>query len=100
MAMSCNNLDLPLKVIYLAMPTTSESHDIQQQNYNRDVQRIGTNMIYMSSSHVKTLAVTEMKMCRWTCGHALRDHVRNDAIRERLKVENITEVQESKIEVG
>ena len=57
-------------------------------------------MIYMSSSHVKTLEVTEMKMCRWTCGHTLRDHVRNDAISERLQVENTTEVQESKIEVG
>ena len=38
-------------------------------------------------------------MCRWTCGHTLRDHVRNDKIGERLKVENITEVQESEIEV-
>ena len=25
------------------------------------------------------------------CGHTLRDHVRNDDIRDRLKVENITE---------
>ena len=37
------------------------------------------------------LEVTEMKMCRWACGHTLRDHVRNDDIREKLKVENITE---------
>ena len=27
----------------------------------------------------------------WTCGHTLRDHERNDDIRARLKVENITE---------
>ena len=33
------------------------------------------------------------------CGHTLRDHVRNDDIRDRLKVENIRELQESKIEV-
>ena len=40
-------------------------------------------------------------MCRWAFGHTLRDRVRNDNIRERLKVENITvtEVQESKTEV-
>ena len=37
------------------------------------------------------LEVTEMKMSRWACGHTQRDHVRNDEIRERLKVENFTE---------
>ena len=31
-----------------------------------------------------------MKMCRWACGHTLRDHVRNDDIMVRLNVENIT----------
>ena len=45
----------------------------------------------MTSSHVKKLEVTEMKMSRWACGHTLRDRVRNDNTRERLKVENITE---------
>ena len=45
----------------------------------------------MTSSHVKKLEVTEMKMCRWAYGQTLRDHVRNDDIRDRLKVENITE---------
>ena len=43
------------------------------------------------SSHVKTLEVTEMKICRWAGGHTLRDHVRNDDVRERVNVENITE---------
>ena len=32
-----------------------------------------------------------MKMCRWACGHTLRDHVRNKNIKERLKVESIAE---------
>ena len=32
-----------------------------------------------------------MKMCRWACGHTLRDHVRNENIKERLKVESIAE---------
>ena len=45
----------------------------------------------MTSTHVKKLEVTEMKMCSWACGHTLRDHVRNDDIREIIKVENITE---------
>ena len=45
----------------------------------------------VTSSHVKKLEVTEMKMCRWACGHTLRDHVRNENIKERLKVESIAE---------
>ena len=28
----------------------------------------------MTSSHVKKLEVTELKMCRWACGHTLTDH--------------------------
>ena len=46
----------------------------------------GMETVPVNSSHVKNLEVTEMKMC-----HSVRDHVRNDDIRERLKVENITE---------
>ena len=45
----------------------------------------------MTSFHTNNVEVTEMKMCRWACGHTLRDHVRNDDIRDRLKVENTTE---------
>ena len=59
----------------------------------------GMETVPVTSSHVKTLEVTEMKMCRWACGHTLRDHVRNDNIKERLKVESIAEVQESATEV-
>ena len=51
----------------------------------------GMETVQMTSSHVKKREVTEMKRFRWTCGQTLRDHVRNDDIRERLKVENITE---------
>ena len=51
----------------------------------------GRDPVPMTSSHVKKLGVTEMKMCRWACGPTLRYHVRNDNIRERLKVESITE---------
>ena len=51
----------------------------------------GIETVLTTSSDMKKLEVTEMKLCRWTRGHTLRDHVRNDDIRERLKVENITE---------
>ena len=51
----------------------------------------GMETVPVTISHVKKLEVTEMKMCRWACGHTLRDHVRNDNIRERLNVESIAE---------
>ena len=54
----------------------------------------------ITSSHVKKLDVTEMKMCRWACGHTLRDHVRNDDIRNKTESrEHNRVVQESKTEV-
>ena len=51
----------------------------------------GMETVPVTSSDVKKLEVIELKMCRWACGHTLRDHVKKDDIRERLKVENITE---------
>ena len=35
----------------------------------------GMETVPVTSSHVKKLEVTEMKMCRWACGHTLRDHM-------------------------
>ena len=51
----------------------------------------GMETVPVTRSHVKKLEVTEMKMCSWACGHTLRDHMRKDNTRERLKVESITE---------
>ena len=51
----------------------------------------GMETLSMTSPHVKKLEVTELKMCRWACGHTLSDQARNGNIRERLKVEDITE---------
>ena len=45
----------------------------------------------VTRSHVKKQEVTDMKMCRWACSHTLRDHVRNENIKERLNVESIAE---------
>ncbi len=33
----------------------------------------GTETVPVTSSHVKKLEVTEMKMCRWACGHTLKE---------------------------
>ena len=38
----------------------------------------GMETVLVTSSHVKKLEVTGIKMCRWACGHTLRDHVRNE----------------------
>ena len=43
----------------------------------------GMETVPVTSSHMKKREVTEMKMCRWACGHT---HMRNGNIRERLKV--------------
>ena len=51
----------------------------------------GMETVPVTSSHVKKLEGTEIKMCRWSCGHTLRYHVRNENIKERLKVESIAE---------
>ena len=51
----------------------------------------GMETVPVTSSNVKKLEVTEMKICRWACGHTPRDHVRNDDIRKKLKVEITTE---------
>ena len=52
----------------------------------------GMDTVPVTSSHMKKPEVTEMKMSRWACGHTLRDHVRNENIKERLKVESIAEM--------
>ena len=59
----------------------------------------GMETMPVTSSHVKKREVTEMNLCRWACGRTLRDHVRNDDIRETTESrEHNREVQESKTE--
>uniref|UniRef100_A0A453C0T9 Uncharacterized protein n=1 Tax=Aegilops tauschii subsp. strangulata TaxID=200361 RepID=A0A453C0T9_AEGTS len=41
--------------------------------------------------HVQQLAVAEMRMLRWMCGHTRKDRVRNDDIRDRVGVAPIEE---------
>ncbi|KAM9385688.1 zona pellucida sperm-binding protein 4-like [Pholidichthys leucotaenia] len=40
----------------------------------------------LNSQQARRLGAPEMKMCRWACGHMLKDHVRND-IRKRMGIE-------------
>ena len=46
--------------------------------------------------HVQQISVAEMRMLRWICGHTRRDRVRNDNIRDRLRVASI----EEKLNIG
>jgi hypothetical protein len=41
--------------------------------------------------HVQQLSIAEMCMLRWICGYTRRDRVRNDDIRERLRVAPVEE---------
>nr|XP_027234764.1 uncharacterized protein LOC113826085 [Penaeus vannamei] len=50
----------------------------------------GMETVPLSTRNTKRLEVAEMKMCRWACGHTLKDHVRNEVIREKLGITHIT----------
>jgi hypothetical protein len=41
--------------------------------------------------HVQQLSVAEMRMLRWFCRHTRRDRVRNEEIRDRVRVATIEE---------
>ena len=51
----------------------------------------GMETVPVTSSHVNKLEVTGNQDVRMACGHTLRDHVRNENIKERLKVESIAQ---------
>ena len=75
-------------------PMRQESTTTREWKYKQDMivqpaMLYGMETVPVTSSHVKKLEVTEMKMCRWARGHTLRDHVRNENTKERLKVKSI-----------
>jgi hypothetical protein len=41
--------------------------------------------------HVQKISVAEMRMLRWICGHTRKDRIRNDDIRDKLRVAPIQE---------
>ena len=44
----------------------------------------------LTARQERKLEVAEMRMCRWACGWTRLDHVRNETVRERLKIEKVT----------
>jgi len=40
-------------------------------------------------SHIQKMRVAEMRMIRWMCGHTRLDKIRNEVIRDKIKVESI-----------
>ena len=75
------------------MPQESTTtHEGKDKQYDHSA----SNAVWDGDSASHSLSCEEtgsadMKMCRWACGHTLRDHVRNENIKERLKVESIAE---------
>ena len=69
--------------------TTREGKDKQYDRSASNAVRDGDSASHSLSREETGSA--DMKMCRWACGHTLRDHVRNENIKERLKVESIAE---------
>ena len=49
-----------------------------------------------TKTHIRKLEVTEMRMLRWSSGLTLRDRVRNENIRQRIKVAPLHEKIEEK----
>ncbi|XP_047495854.1 uncharacterized protein LOC125043663 [Penaeus chinensis] len=49
----------------------------------------GMETVPLSIRDTKRLEVAEMKMCRWALGHTLKDHVRNEYIKERMEIVSI-----------
>jgi hypothetical protein len=41
--------------------------------------------------HIQKMSVAEMRMLRWTCSHTRKDRIRNDDIRDKLRVAPIQE---------
>ena len=46
----------------------------------------GTECWLVKNSHIQKLKITEMRMLRWMCGLTRRNKVRNEIIREKVRV--------------
>ena len=49
----------------------------------------GLEIVPLWKKDVRRWDVAEMKMCRWACGHTLKDNVRNEDTREKMGIESI-----------
>ena len=43
----------------------------------------------MTRAHEHKIRVTKMRMLRWMCGHTKMDKIRNESIREKVRVASI-----------
>ena len=51
----------------------------------------GTECWAIKHEHEQKIKVAEMRMLRWICGHSRMDKIRNEVIRERVRVAPIEE---------
>lgn len=51
----------------------------------------GMETVPLSTRDTKRLEVAEMKTCRRACGHTLKEHERNEVIREKLGIMHFME---------
>ncbi|KAL6532820.1 hypothetical protein OROGR_013780 [Orobanche gracilis] len=49
----------------------------------------GTECWAVKQCHVQKMNVAEMRMLRWMCGHTKKDRLRNEVIREKIRVASI-----------
>ncbi|KAL6582640.1 hypothetical protein OROMI_004718 [Orobanche minor] len=49
----------------------------------------GTECWALKQCHVQKMNVAEMRMLRWMCGHTKKDRLRNEVIREKVRVASI-----------
>ncbi|KAL6517796.1 hypothetical protein OROMI_033497 [Orobanche minor] len=49
----------------------------------------GTECWSVKQCHVQKMNVAEMRMLRWMCGHTKKDRLRNEVIREKVRVASI-----------
>jgi hypothetical protein len=57
----------------------------------RSAMMYGAECWATKGQHVQKMSVAEMRMLRWICGHTRKDRIRNDDIRDKLRVAPIQE---------
>ncbi|KAL6543338.1 hypothetical protein OROHE_010858 [Orobanche hederae] len=49
----------------------------------------GTECWAVKQCHVQKMNVAEMRMLRWMCGHTKKDRIKNEVIREKIRIASI-----------
>ncbi|XP_070004261.1 uncharacterized protein [Nicotiana sylvestris] len=58
----------------------------------------GAECWLVKNSHVQKMRVAEMRMLRWICGYTRRNRIKNEAIRDRVRVASVEDkMQESRL---